>query len=85
MQASVINVHGVSHLVTIKATTENEEPRTTVWRFDDEASRFELYQTIYEGDPISLTTVAYGSGYYVAAAYRHLQNTMHLGRVVIRR
>ncbi|XP_018568702.1 uncharacterized protein LOC108908983 [Anoplophora glabripennis] len=84
-QASVINVDGLSYLVTIKTATRTEEPRTSIWRFDNGTSRFELYQTIYEGDPISLTTVTYNSACYVAVAYGHLPNTMHLGRVVIRR
>ncbi|KAJ8942441.1 hypothetical protein NQ314_010070 [Rhamnusium bicolor] len=84
-RAAVININVVSYLITTRKDTVNDEPRTNIWKFNNISSQFEIYQTIYEGEPIGLSTITYNCGYYLAVAYGHLQNTMHLGGVAIRR
>ncbi|KAJ8966197.1 hypothetical protein NQ317_005339 [Molorchus minor] len=64
---------------------KHEEPRITIWALNDNSTAFEIYQTIYEEEPTSIATVSYNCRQYLAVAYGHLQNTMHFGRVSIKR
>ncbi|XP_074037516.1 closca [Leptinotarsa decemlineata] len=78
--ASALSVAEHQYLITIR----KEDPRTSIWKMNDKF-KFEIYQTLYEGDPISLSSISCTHGAFVAVAYGHLLNTKEFGKVIIRR
>lgn len=85
LQVSVLTVDGCPYLITARKGNATYQPRTTIWKLNTTSFLFEKYQIIYEGEPISISTISTPYGYYLAAAYGYIRNTMNFGRIVIRK
>ncbi|CAH1984441.1 unnamed protein product [Acanthoscelides obtectus] len=81
--ASFLNIDHCSYLITIGSPDReaSNESRTVVWKMSDQL--FNVYQLIYRGDPISVSSVSHNGQHFLAVAYIHFEHTMYFGMVEI--
>ncbi|VEN34570.1 unnamed protein product [Callosobruchus maculatus] len=81
--ASNLNINNCTYLITISSSSNEafNGSRTAIWKMN--GANFEVYQSIYRGNPISVSSVSYNQKHFLAVAYLRFEETMYFGMIEI--
>lgn len=63
--------------------TNQLEPRMTIWIFNIETERFEMYQQFFRDEPGYLSAISSPHGYFISVTYDYKTTTLDFGKVII--
>nr|CAI5837944.1 unnamed protein product [Callosobruchus analis] len=81
--ASILSINNCTYLITISSSSNEafNGSRTAIWKMT--GPNFEVYQSIYRGNPISVSSVSYNQKHFLAVAYLRFEETMYFGMIEI--